>query len=850
MNLFEVFAKLTIDTGEYEKNVKTAKEKITSFASTAANVAKKVSTPWTALAKGVGTVSKGVVAGIGAIGAAAGAGIAALNGIAESTEEYRIAQGKLNTAFDAAGFSAETAQKSYSGFYGILGDTDTATEASQLLAKLAQSEEDVSKWTNVAAGVYGTFGDSLPVEGLIEAANETAKVGTVTGTLADALNWAGISEEKFNEQLAAAGSEYERNQLIMETLSGVYDGAAESFYKNNEQLVKSRENQERLNQTLAGIGTAVESAKAAFLSGFMPSIEQAGGKVTEFINRITTAFSEGGLSGAVEAGSGIIAEIVTEISGKLPEVVEMAKTIISTLVDGLMQNLPEITKGAAEALTAFLTGAMDMFPDIFNLGLELIIQLVEGLADNIDEIVDSAVSMIEKLVEILTNPDAVSRLLEAALEIMIAISEGLIKAIPQIITAVPEIIVNLVNAFWENRDKILDIGVNIVKGVWEGIKSMATWLGGVVSGFFSGIVNSAKKALGIHSPSKLFRDQIGKNIGLGVAMGIEDSEDEAVQAAAELAESVYDKSVEWIEKQTKYQEFSLAEQLEVWEAAQSQFVKESRQYADAEEKIFDLRKQIQDEYLGKVKEVTDKVAELQENYQTALADRANEIYEIYGLFDEVGEKNDVTGRELIGNLEDQINSIREFYSNLDVLAQRGAPTEMIGELRQMGPSASGELEALLELSDKQLTEYANLYKEKQQLANELAVNELKNLKEQTNLQIQENLQAAKTLYEQYTPTVGKSFTNTLADSIKNGASKVADAAADVVIRAMESAQAAMDSFTVENGYSMDSETGNNSNSRSGSSGGTVVNQYIQAVPMTPNELARQSVDAFDRLRWT
>ena len=124
-----------------------------------------------------------------------------------ATEEYRVAMGKLNTAFDAAGFSAESARKSYRNFYAILGDTDTATEASQLLAKLAENEQDVSTWTRIAAGVSGTFGDSLPIEGLIEAANETAKVGQVTGVLADALNWAGIMEDDFNEKLEACGSE-------------------------------------------------------------------------------------------------------------------------------------------------------------------------------------------------------------------------------------------------------------------------------------------------------------------------------------------------------------------------------------------------------------------------------------------------------------------------------------------------------------------------------------------------------------------------------------------------------------------------------------------------------------------
>ena len=114
-------------------------------------------------------------------------------GLNEATEEYRVAQGKLNTAFDAAGFSVDVANQAFTDFYKILGDIDTAAEASQLLASLARNEEDVAKWTQIAAGVYGTFGDALPIEGLIEAANETAKTGKVTGVLADALNWAGES---------------------------------------------------------------------------------------------------------------------------------------------------------------------------------------------------------------------------------------------------------------------------------------------------------------------------------------------------------------------------------------------------------------------------------------------------------------------------------------------------------------------------------------------------------------------------------------------------------------------------------------------------------------------------------
>lgn len=185
-----------------------------------------------------------------------------------ATEEYRIAQGKLTTAYEAAGYSAQTATQAYRDFYGILGDTDTATEASQLLAKLAENEQDVSTWTRIAAGVSGTFGDSLPVEGLIEAANETAKVGTVTGTLADALNWAGIMEDDFNEKLSACRSESERNKLIMDTLAQTYEGAADAFYKNNSALVASRNQQSAIQEITAGLGETSSNVKGKVLELF------------------------------------------------------------------------------------------------------------------------------------------------------------------------------------------------------------------------------------------------------------------------------------------------------------------------------------------------------------------------------------------------------------------------------------------------------------------------------------------------------------------------------------------------------------------------------------------------------
>lgn len=194
----------------------------------------------------------------GAAVAGLAAGFVALDG---ATEEYRVAQGKLNAGFQAAGFSADVARKSYRNFYAILGDTDTATEASQLLANMAKNEEEVTKWTRIAAGVHGTFGDSLPIEGLVESANETARTGKVTGVFADALNWVGIMEDDFNAKLEQTTDVSKRNQLIMDTLSKTYDKAADSFYANNQQVVNARRNHATLDEMLAKVGDTSSKLK-------------------------------------------------------------------------------------------------------------------------------------------------------------------------------------------------------------------------------------------------------------------------------------------------------------------------------------------------------------------------------------------------------------------------------------------------------------------------------------------------------------------------------------------------------------------------------------------------------------
>lgn len=232
--------------------------------------------------------------GVKAAGAAVAGMTAAFIALDGATEEYRVAQGKLNAGFQAAGFSADVARKSYRNFYAILGDADTATEASQLLANMAKNAEDVTKWTRIAAGVHGTFGDSLPIEGLVESANETARTGKVTGVFADALNWVGIMEDDFNAKLEKTTDVSKRNQLIMDTLSKTYDKAADSFYANNQQVINARRNHATLDEMLAKVGDTSSKLKNQLwvLAGAAEDGSIRSGSMLDWVQRKAEAFGQ------------------------------------------------------------------------------------------------------------------------------------------------------------------------------------------------------------------------------------------------------------------------------------------------------------------------------------------------------------------------------------------------------------------------------------------------------------------------------------------------------------------------------------------------------------------------------
>jgi len=312
-----------------------------------------------------------------AVGAAAVTAGTAIVALTETTREYRTEQAKLQTAFETQNFSAQAARKTYEALNGVLGDSGQAVEAASHLAQLASTEEELAKWTDICTGVYATFGDSLPIEGLTEAANETAKVGKVTGPLADALNWAGVAEDAFNASLAKCTTEQERAALITETLNGLYDEASDKYKELNADAIAANKAQDRLNAAMAKVGGALEpfvtkgkELVADVFEKVLPLIDTLANETLPWVTQKIEDFRQG------------VADAKAYISDAFQPALDNLKTLFGDIKDALQPFIDKLTEYVdsgelAEDATAAFKDTVDLLAD----GAEWVTEKLTAFAD-------------------------------------------------------------------------------------------------------------------------------------------------------------------------------------------------------------------------------------------------------------------------------------------------------------------------------------------------------------------------------------------------------------------------------------------------------------------------------------
>lgn len=421
---------------------------------------------------GLKGIAGGVVGGIAAIGAAVVGVVGGFLALAESTREARENFNKLETGFTTAGHSAEDAKNTYRELYGILGDEGQATEAAAHLSLLANNQEDLSKWTDIAAGVYAQFGASLPIENLTEAANETAKTGKLTGGLADALNWAGVNEEEFQAKLDAATTEQERQALITDTLNGLYSDQSDKFKELNKDIIEAREAEASLTQVMAELGaiaepimTALKLSVVGLLEAIKPAVELIGT----------------GLKGAFSGTAGAAGKLAEGIGGIIGALVERFTNLIPTILSVILALIPSIA-----------TTLLNALPQLLTVITELVVKIVNLLATLLPQIVTKIVEIIPLLINSLLG--ALPQLLQAAITLLMAIVEALPTIISSLIKELPKVINTILtavlNAFPLLLDGAIQLFMALINALPTIIKALIKELPKVINTIVKAVVNA------------------------------------------------------------------------------------------------------------------------------------------------------------------------------------------------------------------------------------------------------------------------------------------------------------------------------------------------------------------------
>lgn len=251
----------------------------------------------------------------------------------------------------------------------------------------------------------------------------------------------------------------------------------------------------------------------------LPNILQAG-------ENILSKLIEGVLTMVPEIGplvSTIINELLTKIIANLPAILQMGIDILNELISGISQTLPKLIPIAIEAILNLAETLIDNIDTIIDAGIELILGLAEGLIEALPILIEKIPIIIEKLVTKLTNPDMIARIVKAAGKLIGELAVGLIKAIPQLLSKIPQIISSIVKGLLNGITSIKDVGKNLLKGLWEGMSGLGTWLWNKCKGLLKGLTDKIKNFFGIHSPSTLFKNEIGENLALGLGEGFTDT---------------------------------------------------------------------------------------------------------------------------------------------------------------------------------------------------------------------------------------------------------------------------------------------------------------------------------------
>ena len=427
---------------------------------------------------GNSTSSFGSILGAGALIEGAKAIVGAFGDIIESTKEYRKIMASLETSSQAAGYTTEQTTETFRRLYGVLGDDQTAATATANLQAVGLSQEQLTGLTDAAIGAWARYGDSIPIDSLSEAINETIKTGTVTGTFADVLNWAGQSEDDFNAKLAEASNESERANMVLQAMvdQGLAQ-AGEAWQQNNQDIVAANEAQADLNESLGDL-SKILSPVANFAAQFAADLV---GKLVELAGVVSEAVSSGNPLVAVFAGLATSATVLA-VALNFSAIVQTLSTALGALkvaVMGVSTAMAANPIGLVVSLIAGLVAAITVLWTTNEGFRNAVIEIGKQIGEFVSNLVDTVVKFFTK-----TIPDAFDAVI------------NFVK------TNWPGLLLLLVNPFagafkllYDNCEGFRNTIDNLVRNIKQAFENMRNAISNTVGNIRDAIVNGIQRAV-------------------------------------------------------------------------------------------------------------------------------------------------------------------------------------------------------------------------------------------------------------------------------------------------------------------------------------------------------------------
>lgn len=279
---------------------------------------------------------------------------------------------------------------------------------------------------------------------------------------------------------------------------------------------------------LGVVGNVLPAIERA-LGGVVNLIKGAAPKIIEIVPGLIEELLPVILTGATDLVNAVteilpdlLQTLTTAVIENAPALLTAGISLVNSVVEGIRSNYQVLIDGAINIAKQLISGVLSMLPQIITLGMDLLIALVNGVTSMLSDatFIQSIVDVVLEMVDILTKPDTITNMLNAAATLIVALAKGLILALPQLLAKVPEILRNLGSAFSSFLQPVIDIGKNIVDGIKKGISNAWNNLVQWFSKLFDDIIGIAKKILGIASPSKVFK-KIGGFTAEGFGIGFE-----------------------------------------------------------------------------------------------------------------------------------------------------------------------------------------------------------------------------------------------------------------------------------------------------------------------------------------